>query len=172
MFRLDATGSMTLLHKFAGGTDGAAPHTSLVRDAAGNLYGTTRIGGDSSCTHGCGTVFKLDANGVETVLYSFAGNLKDGAYPRGGPLVQDAVGNLYGTTYYGGTGTCTDGFGFGCGTVFKVDANGTETVLHSFTGGDGQWPYGGLIMDAAGNLYGTALQGGPSNNGVVFKLAP
>ena|SRR5882762_9979086 len=119
-----------------------------------------------------GTVFRLDANGVETVLYSFAGNLKDGAYPRGGPLVQDAVGNLYGTTYYGGTGTCTDGFGFGCGTVFKVDANGTETVLHSFTGGDGQWPYGGLIMDAAGNLYGTALQGGPSNNGVVFKLAP
>jgi uncharacterized repeat protein (TIGR03803 family) len=224
VFRLDAAGNMTLLHKFTGGTDGSAPiAASLVRDAAGNLYGTTRRGGDPSCAHGCGTVFrvspdgtetvlnrfaggtdganpesgliqdaagnlygttyrggafrrgtvfKLDANGVETVLHSFAGNRRDGVCPRGASLVQDPAGSLYGTTHYGGTGNCDDGFGFGCGTVFKVDTNGIETVLHSFTGKDGQWPYGGLIIDAAGNLYGTAFQGGRLNNGVVFKLTP
>jgi uncharacterized repeat protein (TIGR03803 family) len=86
-----------------------------------------------------------------------------------GGLVLDAEGNLYGTTYIGGTGGCFDGTSYGCGTVFKLDKNGSETVVYSFTGGtDGAYPSGSLARDEAGNLYGT--NGG--GNGVVFKLAP
>jgi len=107
------------------------------------------------------------------VLYSFTGGT-DGKYPVS--LIRDTAGNLYGTTYGGGTGSgCYYG---GCGTVFKVDTNGTETVLHSFTGTDGELP-NGPIMDGAGNLYGTTLGGGKGAGcstyhgcGTVFKLSP
>jgi uncharacterized repeat protein (TIGR03803 family) len=92
-------------------------------------------------------------------------------------LVLDEVGNLYGTTYWGGASNCSAPAG--CGTVFKVDANGAESVLHSFTGGtDGAYPYAGLVQDAAGNLYGTTIYGGgaspggASGFGTVFKLTP
>ncbi len=133
------------------GTDGAFPSGGLVRDKAGNLYGTTPVGG-ASC---CGTVFKLDTTGKETVLYSFTG--PDGELPIAG-LVRDKAGNLYGTTASGGAS--------GFGTVFKLDTSGTETVLYSFTGStDGLEPFGGLVRDKAGNLYGTTI--GP---GTVFKL--
>jgi uncharacterized repeat protein (TIGR03803 family) len=171
VFRVDAEGNETLLHSFAGGpTDGAYPYVgSLLLDQAGNLYGTTARGG----AFGSGTVFKLDPASKLTLLHSFTGGPSDGATPLAASLVRDAAGNLYGITYYGGSGDCTDGVGFGCGTVFKVDTTGAETVLHSFSGADGQWPIGDLLMDAAGNLYGTTWAGGPSNaRGVVFKLAP
>jgi len=95
------------------------------------------------------------------ILYAFAGS-SDGANPTAS-LIQDASGNLYGTTFSGGA--------FKHGTVFKLDTNGTETVLHSFTGlTDGINPLGGVLMDAAGNLYGTTLYGGAANSGTVFKL--
>jgi uncharacterized repeat protein (TIGR03803 family) len=165
VFKIDATGKETLLHSFTGSpTDGASPYAGLIRDAAGNLYGTTSLGGASSnCLEGCGTVFKIDATGSETVLYSFTGTSGDGADPMAG-LVRDAAGNLYGTTANGGTSEL--------GTVFKVDKTGRETVLHSFTGypTDGAHPWAGLLRDAAGNLYGTTYGGGTLDYGTVFKL--
>jgi uncharacterized repeat protein (TIGR03803 family) len=151
--------TFTDLYNFTGGADGGYPYATLVRDAAGNLYGTTYIGGSSSY----GTVFKVDTSGTETVLYSFTGGA-DGGYPFAG-LVRDTAGNLYGTTYYGGSSNY--------GTVFKVATSGTETVLHTFAGGttDGCYPYGGLLRDKAGNLYGTTEVCGASSQGTVFKVA-
>jgi uncharacterized repeat protein (TIGR03803 family) len=159
VFRLDRKGKETVLHTFTGGTDGAGPFAGLVMDAKGDLYGTTAAGGASRV----GTVFKLDNKGLETVLYSFAGGT-DGERPLAG-LVMDGRGNFYGTTARGGTA--------GFGTVFKVTETGQETVLYSFSGGaDGAGPYAGLVMDAKGNLYGTAAGGGIGINGTVFKLTP
>jgi uncharacterized repeat protein (TIGR03803 family) len=159
VFKLDTTGKETVLHSFTGGgADGQCPAAGLVRDGAGNLYGTTANGGRS----GKGTVFKVDTTGKETVLHSFAGTGGDGANPYAG-LVRDTAGNLYGTTFLGGA-SCN------CGTVFKLDTTGKETVLLSFTGLDGEYTTAGLVQDSAGNLYGTTAGGGTSGYGVVFKL--
>src|SRR5271157_918656 len=159
------TYSYSVLYTFTGSPDGAHPAASLLRDAQGNLYGTTSAGGDPACTNGCGTVFKVDATGKETLLYTFTGGA-DGAKPLSS-LVQDAQGNLYGTTHWGGDPVCTNG----CGTVFKVDTTGKETVLHTFTGSpDGAIPLSGLVRDAQGNLYGTTGYGGASDNGTVFEV--
>ncbi len=189
VFKLDPLGNATVLYSFkggnTGGSDGSGPTGGLIMDAAGNLYGTTVVGGgfDTSGTcgsqtgvGGCGTVFKLDPSGNETVLYSFKGG-SDGAFPfplGDGRLARDAAGNLYGTTLEGSPGTCTgrNQVVVGCGTVFKLDPAGNETILYSFTGGgDGAFPYAGLVMDTTGNLYGTASSflalGG---FGTVFKL--
>jgi uncharacterized repeat protein (TIGR03803 family) len=142
-------------------------------DKAGNLFGTTSYGGDGTCQSvpplGCGTVFKLDTSGHETVLHSFAVDPMDGAYPYAG-LIMGKAGNLYGTTQYGGTGTCGSAPQSGCGTVFKLDTSGNETVLHSFTGGDGAVPFAALIADRVGSLYGTTFYGGTFGFGTVFKL--
>jgi uncharacterized repeat protein (TIGR03803 family) len=151
----------------------------------GDLYGTTAYGGNSNiCQYtswGCGLVFRLrpgaNGNWHETVLHKFSNT--DGAFPSG-RLILDKAGNLYGTTVYGGPNGCA---GLGCGVVFelKKEAGGkwTEKVLHTFnTEGDGSLPYGGLIFDAAGNLYGTGSTGGdydacnPDGCGVVFELTP
>ncbi len=150
--------TFTDLYNFTGSPDGADPFAGLVRDAAGNLYGTTYTGASS----GYGVVFKVDTSGTETVLYSFSGGT-DGGSPVGG-LVRDTAGSLYGTTQYGGSS--------GNGVVFKVDNSGTETVLYSFAGGttDGCSPYGGLVRDKAGSLYGTTMGCGASGNGTVFKV--
>ena len=157
-FKVDATGNITILHTFTGKPDGAQPSSGLIRDTAGNLYGTTSAGGAT----GQGTVFKLDRAGAETVLYSFTGKNGDGAQPRGG-LIRDTSGNLYGITYIGGSA--------GKGTVFKLDASGHETVLHSFTDRpDGASPYAGLLRDALGNLFGTTSYSGATGQGTVFKL--
>jgi uncharacterized repeat protein (TIGR03803 family) len=170
-----------VFYSFTGGTDGGLPTGPLIRDAAGNLFGVTASGGDlSSCQNGvhngCGVVFRLDRTGKETVLYAFKG-IPDGASPKG-RLLRDKSGNFYGVTVAGGTIGCNDNQG--CGTVFKVDANGKETVLYTFTGGsDGANPNGDLVMDESGNLYGTTSSGGdPScyraggGCGVLFKLTP
>lgn len=151
----------TVLHTFTGAPDGAHPYAGLIFDSAGNLYGTTNGGG----AFNYGTVFKLDSTGNETILYSFTG-FPDGASPYAG-VVQDSAGNLYGTTGEGGA--------FNHGTVYKLDSSGVETVLHSFNGGtDGAYPCGGLTLDAAGNLYGTANEGGATgntgDNGTLFEL--
>jgi len=157
VFKLDPTGVETVLYSFTGGADGADPQTGLVRDSAGNLYGTA---GPSF-----GEVFRLDPTGREITLYTFKGGA-DGGFLHGA-MVRDPAGNLYGTAISGGDTSCA---AFGCGVVFKVDANGTETVLHRFTGPDGVEPFGDLIRDSAGNLYGITMNGGASGFGVVFKL--
>ena len=153
VFKIDPTGKETILYAFTGGSAGGYPWAGLIRDAKGNLYGTTLF---------LGTVFKLDPTGTETILHTFTGS-PDGAEPQSG-LIRDSAGNLYGTTASGGTGDY--------GTVFKVSAQGLETVLYSFTGGaDGGGPRdGSLVRDSAGNLYGTTREGGSSDFGVVFKL--
>jgi uncharacterized repeat protein (TIGR03803 family) len=179
--------SETVLHSFTGVPgDGELPRGALIADEGGALYGTTVLGGSSSCSGlGCGTVFKLTPPSqgqtawTETVLYSFKGG-NDGANPSTS-LIADDRGALYGTTELGGSGTSC--FGSGCGTVFKLTppADGqtvwTETVLYRFTGGsDGHFPAGSLIADERGALYGTTSSGGSSNCaggcGTVFKLTP
>jgi uncharacterized repeat protein (TIGR03803 family) len=183
VFKLSPGGSETVLYNFTGGADGAVPRAGLVRDTAGNLYGTTPFGGATSTCNppdgpgvprmqvanpGCGVVFKLSPTGTETVLHTFTGGA-DGASPVA-DLIRDAEGNLYGTAATGGGGTCNQFVPPGCGTVFKLGPSGTETVLHSFTGADGATPVAGLVRDAAGNLYGTTYTGG-ADYGVVFKVS-
>ena len=164
VFEVRSQGNETLLHTFKGKRDGFLPGAGLVIDASGKLYGTTVYGG----THNLGTVFKLNKSGTKTVLFAFSG--PDGANPWA-DLVRDAAGNLYGTTTTGGSGNCNNGSG--CGTVFMISADGTETVLHSFAGGtaDGQTPFAGLLRDADGNLYGTTNAGGTAGFGTVFELS-
>ena len=164
VFKLDPSGQETVLHSFTGGTEGAKLDAALIRDSAGNLYGTTELGGDLGCAsgngQGCGTVFKLDPTGTLTVLHSFTG--PDGASPTCA-LVRNSEGNLYGTAGAGGS--------FSDGTVFKPGAAGTLTVLHSFgSGKDGLFPFAGLIRDSARNLYGTTTAGGSDGLGTVFKV--
>jgi uncharacterized repeat protein (TIGR03803 family) len=152
---------------------GGHPSAGLLRDKAGNFYGTTETGGAFSA----GNVFKLAPDGTYTSVYDFTGG-DDGGYPRS-DLVSDASGNLYGTTLSGGELSCRPWMP-GCGVVFKVAPNGTETVLHTFLGGtDGESPYAGVVMDANENLYGTTFQGGGGGEcfdidgcGTVFKVTP
>ena len=164
VFKVDTAGVETVVYSFAGGADGATPYAGLVRDATGNLYGTTRAGGASNF----GTVFKLDTTGTETVLYTFTGGA-DGGSPQAG-LILDAAGNLYGVTPSGGSkaGLCV--YPSGCGVVFELDTSNTETVLYTFAdGADGGYPQAGLILDAAGNFYGTTPEA-DATFGTVFKL--
>jgi uncharacterized repeat protein (TIGR03803 family) len=150
--------SFSVVHNFSGATDGADPLNGLVRDASGNLYGTSSAGGLSNN----GVVYKLSAANYLTVVHKFKGG-KDGSNPQG-LLLLDVAGNIYGTSSGGGT--------HGAGTVFKITGI-TETVLYSFVGqADGANPVAGLIADAAGNLYGTTTAGGSTGNGTVFKLSP
>ncbi len=169
VFKLTPDGKEEPLYSFVGGTDGARPQGGVIADRDGNLYGTTLYGGGGPCARslikGCGTVFELNSDGTETVLHTFAGGA-DGAYPYAG-LILDGDGNLYGTTSGGGMGT---GCNEGCGTIFRIAPDGTETVLHTFTNATGATPYGGVIRDKKGNLYGTASAGGANNAGVVFEL--
>ena len=167
-----------VLHSFRGqkNGDGTDPWGSLIFDAAGNLYGTASGGG--AC--GWGIAFELvpQANGnwTEKILHNF-GCGSDGAEPLVG-LVFDTAGNLYGTTYYGGTSSCNDGNGTGCGVVFELTpqtgGGWTETVLYNFSasGGDGTYPEASLLLDAAGNLYGTTTSGGAYTFGTAFELIP
>lgn len=166
LFRLDSKDNETALYSFTGyPTDGELPAGGLVRDKQGNFYGTTYYGG----AYDVGTVFRVDRNGKETVLYSFTGG-EDGANPSSG-VVLDNAGNLYGTTPYGGDFSCTLEGPYGCGVVFRIDTTGQETALYTFTGGaDGGFPTAGLIWDQRGNLYGTTEVGGLPSSGVVFKL--
>ena len=136
-----------------------------MRDPAGNLYGSTALGG----ANGRGTVYKLTPGSggwTESVLYSFAGGA-DGASPEGS-LVMDQAGNLYGTATYGG--------GSDNGVVYELSPTSggwTQTVLYSFNGGnDGGEPLTGVLFDPAGNLYGATSQVGEDDTGVVYKLTP
>jgi len=169
VFDLSSKGKETVLHAFAGGSDGDGPQSALVADRSGNLYGTTKQGGGSGCSSfGCGTIYEVTPTGAETVLYAFKGDA-DGANPVAS-LIRDKAGNLYGTTGFGGdVGGCG---GTGCGTVFKLSSHGALKVLFTFTGGnDGGQPVANLVSGANGDLYGTTLFGGPDGYGVVFSVA-
>jgi len=169
VFMLDSAGQETVLYSFTGGVDGATPEAGVVRDAAGNLYGTTHLGGANNW----GTVFMVDPSGNETVLHSFDGLAGDGGDAHAG-LILDPSGVLYSTTPGGGilNSNCLPGLGIGCGTVFQITTTGAETVLYDFTGyKDGNTPFGNLVRDKAGNLYGTSQpRPTPTGWGTVFKL--
>jgi uncharacterized repeat protein (TIGR03803 family) len=161
----------TVLYNFTGGGDGSTPWSNLTSDGNGNFYGTTNSGGTGSVRLGGGTVFELSPNGnggwTESVLYSFcsASKCTDGENPGYSSVIFDGVGNLYGTTQYGGAN--------GEGVVYELSPGGKETVLYSFTGGvDDGIPSNGLIMDAQGNLYGTNAGVGDGTHGGVFELSP
>lgn len=167
-------GTETVLYRFQGSTDGANPgNGDLAFDTAGNIYGTTLYGGPPiSClppANGCGVVYQLThfGNGwQENVIHSFAPP-PDGYFPFAG-VIFDSAGNLYGTTVQGGSG----GGILPPGTVYRLAAsNWTETILHSFPGdgSEGSDPVGGLLLDSAGNLYGTTVGGGPGS-GTIYSL--
>ena len=182
-----------VLYSFQGGKDGSLPAGGVVFDSAGNLYGVTTDGGLSCPSPGCGTVFQLAPPAkkgdpwTETVLHVFNGN--DGSRPAGSVIV-DAKGNLYGTTAYGGSGTCLLlGGNVGCGLVYELsppaekDGRWKYSILYNFQGGkDGQYPVQNLTLDATGNLYGATLYGGGYQGicnapfylycGTIFEVRP
>jgi uncharacterized repeat protein (TIGR03803 family) len=165
----------TTLHNFTGGHDGGHPYAGLIFDDAGRLFGTTFSGGDSSCDQGCGTVFELSfthKRWKETVLYSPSSKRGQAIQPYDG-LTFDSQGSLYGTSSTGGE--C-------CGTVFRLtpSRNGkwSMSVLHNFTndGHDGYSPFGGVVLNKEGNIFGTTVSGGlpgclnQEGCGTVFQL--
>jgi len=174
VFAVDTnTGEETILHGF-GGSDGAEPNGGLIGDGAGNIYGTTTGGGAG----GKGVVFEINiATGTYTVLHAFEG--PEGANPVAG-LIRDQEDNLYGTTVQGGAHThagfaCTQG----CGAVFELTAAGSLIVIHSFAGGaGGASPYGSLVADGEGHIYGATAIGGlvggcysGAGCGTIFEIA-
>ena len=168
VFKVGPSGTETILYSFKNLNDGASPWSGLLADVATtSAIGTTYYGGKG----GAGTIYRITASGKVTTLYSFTGGA-DGGNPAYGTLVADNAGNLYGTTSQGGVQLgCSNN---SCGVVFELSPNGagwTEKVLHTFTGGsDGANPFGGLILDGAGNLYGTAATGGSHGAGTVFEI--
>ena len=181
VFKISGEGLLTTLHSFLF-VDGATPTGTLIQASDGNFYGTTLQGGSNTgCFDGperaCGTVFKITPDGQFTTLYNFCfqTGCSDGANPAAG-LVQGSDGNLYGTTYAGGTSQFCTG---GCGTVFRITLAGAVTTLYSFCAQsgcpDGQWINAGLVQGSDGNFYGTASEGGTGTVyqlGTVFKITP
>jgi uncharacterized repeat protein (TIGR03803 family) len=173
VFGVTPSGSEHVVYTFTGGSDGSTPFASLIA-VNGNLYGTTYFGGGSTrCAGGCGTVFEMDTAGRERIIHRFRGYPHDGEHPIGALIALN--GQLYGTTWIGGSGACY----VGCGTIFEVSTSGKEQVLHNFTGApDGENPEGGLV-DVGGKLYGTTVDGGTSGAcpkaggcGTFFRLTP
>jgi uncharacterized repeat protein (TIGR03803 family) len=165
VYKLTPGGKVIVLYTFcqqAGCADGELPNEGLVADDAGNFYGTTNEGGNGGIVP-AGTVFEVTSDRKEKVLWNFCSRqaCDDGEFPLAG-LIRDKSGNLYGTTQYGG----------GVGGVFKLAPDGTETVLHAFSGGDGINPECRLAMDKNGNLYGTTILEGANGAGTAFKVAP
>lgn len=165
IFRITTSGVYTILHLFQGNfgsePDGANPAAGLTLASNGVFYGTTTAGGASKE----GTVFKMTAAGVVTLLHSFTGS-SDGSMPIGA-LVQASDGNLYGTCYSGGAN--------GTGTVFRITLKGVFTKIYDFAaevapGNIGYLPKAGLIQASDGNLYGTAWEGGAFNDGTIYQL--
>jgi len=159
LYKLTAKGKLTLLHRFGRGADGCYPSGSVNMDNAGNLYGITGSCGSSDV----GTVWKASHKGAETILHNFAGGTSDGCNPLAG-VVLDSKGNLYGNTEACGA--------YGYGTVWKLSAKGTLTLLHSFDDSDGEWVVGELLRTAKGELLGTTYQGGGDGYGVVWSYVP
>ncbi len=152
----------SVAHSFGHGNDGNEPIGGIVVDKAGNLYGTTLLGG----VNGNGTVYQITRSKGERVIYSFTGGVN--AVNPASAVTLDAEGNIYGTTSFGGAN--------GVGAIYKLSPSGTgwtESVLYSFQGlNDGQNPLGGLVLDKAGNLYGGTFDGGANGGGTVYELSP
>jgi uncharacterized repeat protein (TIGR03803 family) len=174
VYSVTTDGTQKVLYNFAGGSDGDGPRELI--DVNGILYGTTAVGGGSGCLNneGCGTVFSVTTTGKENVLYRFGGGA-DGANPYDGLVNVD--GTLYGTTLTGGSGSCVQVNGAGCGTVFSVTVTGDEKVVYNFVGGsDGIGPFAGLTA-VNGTLYGTTSSGGDlgcansAGCGTIFSVA-
>jgi uncharacterized repeat protein (TIGR03803 family) len=174
VFKLTPAGEESVLYSFCAQifnycADGALPSAGMIFDSKGNLYGTTAAGGSANSDGLEGVVFKLTPAREETVLYSFCPKegCADGANPYAGAIF-DSEGNLYETTYHGGSTNS--------GVVFKITPDGKETVLYSFCAqekcADGANPHAGVVFDEKGNLYGTTIAGGSANDGIVFKLTP
>jgi uncharacterized repeat protein (TIGR03803 family) len=154
----------TLIYAFTGGADGGTPKHGLVADAKGNLYGTTVVGG----ANGLGTLFELSpgkSGYTQTVLYNLGVSQYGGV---SGPLTFDAAGNLYGVSFQGGSSFAGGVFQFS--PPAKGGTGWTETDIHDFTGVDGELPLERVTFDAAGNLYGTTVLGGPGKYGNVYTL--
>jgi uncharacterized repeat protein (TIGR03803 family) len=168
VFKMTPSGTETILWNFGSGTDGSTPGAGPTLDGKGNLYGTTTAGG----AYGLGTVWELTTSGTETILWSF-GNGKDASTPEAG-VALDKNGNLYGTTFAGGTGVGTGCQSNGCGTVWKLTPSGTETVLYSFdpqNGVDGFLPDAAVVFDDKGNLYSTCHTGGADSGGTLWEVS-
>jgi uncharacterized repeat protein (TIGR03803 family) len=158
IYEVRPDGGEAILYSFMDGDDGGDPQGTLVMDKTGHFYGATCLNGANSA----GTVFKVSTTGDFSVLYAFEGG-NDGSCPNGG-MVFDKLGNLYGTTFRGGTANA--------GTIFKLTTSGSHTVLYSFGGGaDGIYPNGGLAIDGKGDLFGTTAQGGVDNFGTLFEFS-
>jgi uncharacterized repeat protein (TIGR03803 family) len=166
-----------VLYSFTGGTDGGGPNGSILFDGSGNAYGTTHFGGITSCGGqvggGCGVVFGLSLSKsgawTESPLYAFSDS-SDGGFPNAG-VILDHSGNLFGTASTGGSMRCS----IGCGVVYELSKSGSkwsESVLHTFTGSDGQFPNAVLLAGSGGALYSTTWYGGSTGNGTVFALTP
>jgi uncharacterized repeat protein (TIGR03803 family) len=182
VFELTQTGGVWTgknLYSFKGGSDGAGPFAEVIADQAGNLYGTTDGGGTGTntiCTPQCGTTFELKQSGsdwTETVLYDFGSSSTDGYNPVAA-LRFNGSDALYGTTEYGGTQYEHQ---LGLGTVFELkQTNGVwaETVLHNFENNhhDGVEPVGAVVVDKAGSIYGTTLEGGNDDLGALYQVIP
>lgn len=152
----------TVLHNFAGAPgDGAIPLNDLSFGLDGNLYSAANLGGANDD----GVIFKLAADGTETVLYSFVGG-GQGYDPNAGVTIDPTTGDMYGTTTFGGSQSCRGG----CGVFYRFASDGTYTVLHTFdVNTDGRYPAGQLIRDKHNNIYGSTTSGGPGGGGTVFE---
>jgi uncharacterized repeat protein (TIGR03803 family) len=184
LFKFSASGEFSLLYTFPGEggnwTGGANPLGGFFLDPSGNIFGVTEFGG---VQNGYGAVFRLSANHKEHAIHIFAGPPNDGAIPLS-PMISDHSGTFYGTTAFGGSGRCRGGMPL-CGTVFAIDSAGHYNIIHNFQGGqdDGIEPWGNLVQDSQGNIYGTTMGGGPQSSppcgppdafgcGTIFKLSP
>ena len=161
VFKLTSGGNLTTIYSFTGGADGSIPLAPPIEGIDGTFYGTAALGGNLDlCGIGCGVVYEITPSGTHATLHGFNG--ADGASPHD-PLMQAVNGNLYGTTYEGGSNNK--------GTLFEVSPSGKFSVLFDFHGTDGRGPTGGLIQASDGDLYGVTVLGGASNDGVVFKIS-
>jgi uncharacterized repeat protein (TIGR03803 family) len=183
LFKITPQGTLTTLYTFCvqpndNCTDGELPIGGLIQGTDGSFYGTTASGGNSeTCANGCGTVFRLTTEGVLTTLYTFCSlqNCADGVSPHSG-VIEGSDGNFYGTTSAGGMQYCGP-YGAGCGTVFRITAEGALTTLHAFDDTDGAQVFAGVAQGTDGNFYGTTYSGGAYDScfgtcGTIFEITP
>jgi uncharacterized repeat protein (TIGR03803 family) len=167
VFQMDMSGNLTVIYSFTNGVDGSSPYAGLFQGSDGYFYGTTQSGGTNGVEYGgFGTVYKITAGGVLTVLHDFGATADDGQNPIGG-IIQGYVGDYFGTTFNGGANSG--------GTVFRITSSGTLTLLYSFGAFayDGLYPRAGLLQGSDSYLYGTTYEGGTNGNaGTLFKIGP
>lgn len=176
VYKIDTGGTVTALHTF-GGADGEYPLSGVIEDSSGAFYGTTQYGGYSSSGGCCGTVFKITHSGgtyTTTTIHQF--HPGTGGYGPVSGLTMDSSGDLFGVTPFGGNDDCSQfSESDGCGVIYELKPSGssyTYKILHKFdnTGSDGYWPYGTLVLDSSGNIYGTTSEGGDDSSCTGFQM--